>query len=93
MDTNRKHTATPWRVGSDTFGGVVSIWGESREVARQMAPEDAERAVRAVNAHGALVNALERVLGCMNAAPISSANRPDVAEQIDAALRLARGEG
>ncbi len=92
-----KHTKAPWvifkaGIGEENGDGIASLWreGEEREA-------NAALIVRAVNAHEALVRALEEIAegaGPFSRDPLTHAENciDDMKERARAALALARGE-
>lgn len=88
-----EHTPTPWWIGSLAAGGV-GIWADQGPITVQPAKaaglDDAAFIVRAVNAHEALVEALDRTLNWLTSYPGGGAL--GAYEQAREALSLARGE-
>lgn len=87
--TAPKHTPAPWHAENGTIYSQYATIGSAHGKTRNDAENDANAAfiVRAVNAHDALVEALEEFIGSH-----ATFSVPSIAAKARAALRAAKGE-
>jgi hypothetical protein len=78
----------PWKIGAMESGRVAIDDAQDRQVTGWLEPEDAERILKAVNAHDDLLDALQAFPGFL----CGTATGDAWIEQMRAAIAKARGE-